>query len=135
MSADGWGVTFSGTDRLAEILDGAGEGAGEAIQEAYEQFGQKKLKQEIIERVHPSGRKFKGHTKGAKEAGADRVLKHAINGLDLTVTASGRWGYLFFPDTGTGKHQPKAQNFMGKGLEASADYIIDRCVDAIIYRF
>lgn len=125
--AGNWNAVFDGTDALTDAMQRYGQGAGRIIQGVYEDFAAEKIGTEILKRVHPSGRTFKGHRQGAQSAGVGRVFKHAISGLSLTVESTGNYGYLYFPDTGVG-HQPRTQDFSGKGLEASADAIIERCV-------
>ena len=127
----GWSVSDAGVEALQKAIESYGQGAGERIKEVYEEFAADKIAESMLRFVHPSGRRFKGHTKGAREAGIERVFQHSVDGMTLTVQSKGKFGYLYFPDTGIG-HQPRVQDIVGKGLDASQDEIIERCVAKLL---
>lgn len=124
-------MDISGVDRLAEAVDRYGAGAGQAIQQVYDEFAATEIERNIQAVLPVSGRRFRGHKVGAKSAGIDQVFKHEVAGLDLTVKAPGKFGYLVFPDEGRGSHNRREQRFMMRGMEASIDAIVDRCIAKI----
>lgn len=115
---------------LEDLLKDYGAGAGQKVQEVYKEFAEEYLKEQIIgSNVFPvSGRKFRGHNKGAKAAGVKIFNRTEINDLSLTVIAGGSRGYLIFPDEGRGVHNPRAQAFMMAGLESAAPEITQRII-------
>lgn len=126
--AETFDITFQGLERLGDAMEEYGQGAGQIIQGVYEDFAAKEIKTNISKVLPVSGRKFSGHRTGAKAAGIDRVFQHRVTGLDLIVQTKGQFGYLIFPDEGRGVHNPRAQRFMQRGLDASVDAIVDRCI-------
>ena len=119
--------TFTPEDALQSAIEDYGQWAGQLVQEVYEEVGAEHLKRSVVGvSVFPvSGRRFRGHPRGAKEAGT-KIFTHAVNGLDLTITAGGKWGYLIFPDEGRGVHNPKAYHFMMAGLEKASTELTER---------
>lgn len=129
-------VKFDGVEHLSEAMARFGSGAGQAIQEVYEEFAAKEIKENVLPLVHSSGRVFKGHRQGAKSAGPDKVFRHSVNGLDLIVRTNTKFGYLYFPDDGSNtKRHAGRQNFMGRGLEQSVPDIVERCVARLTEEF
>lgn len=124
-------VDLTGIVKLSEAIDRYGAGAGQAIQQVYEEFAATEIERNINAVLPVSGRRFRGHKVGAKAAGIDRVFRHEVAGLDLTVKAPGNFGYLVFPDEGRGSHNRREQRFMLRGMEASIDKIVDRCIAKI----
>lgn len=97
------------------------------VQQVYKEYASEEIKQDIIgaSAFPVSGRRFKGHARGAKETGP-KLFSQEIAGLSLTVIARGKWGYLIFPDEGRGVHNPRAHHFMQAGLEKAAPDITER---------
>lgn len=123
-----WDVEFKAVEHLANAIADFGVGAGQIIQGVYNEFAAEEIKRNINAVLPVSGRTFKGHRTGAKAAGTGRVFQHTVSGLDLIVQSKGQFGYLIFPDEGRGAHNPRAQQFMQRGLDASVDAIVDRCI-------
>ena len=127
MASEVFTLTFTPDDVLESAMKQYGQGAGDIVQEVYKDFAGEHIAESIINAgVFPvSGRKFKGHSRGAKATGP-KLFSHEISGLSLTVIARGRFGYLIFPDEGRGKHNPVAHHFMQAGVEKAAPEVIDR---------
>lgn len=121
--------TFDGVENLQKVMEAYGQGAGRVVQEVYRDFAADEIKSNILPLVHSSGRVFKGHRRGAKQSGIDKVFGQQIDGLSLTVKTNRSFGYLYFPDDGsnTRKHAGQ-QHFMQRGLDKSVQAIVDRCV-------
>lgn len=126
-------ITHDGIENLQNIMEMYGQGAGRVVQEVYRDFAADEIKSNILPLVHSSGRVFKGHRRGAKQSGIDKVFAHQIEGLSLTVRTTKQFGYLYFPDDGsnTRKHAGQ-QHFMQRGLNRAEDEIIYRCVVRIM---
>lgn len=80
--------------------------------------------------IHPSGRRFKGHTASAR---ASKWPVYRTNeNLAVTVTTTSKFRYLYFPDDG-GKTRNHAggQHFMLRGAQAAAPSVMERCVAAL----
>lgn len=121
-------VDIQGVEALSSEIERYGAGAGQIIQGVYEDFAATDIERNIQAVLPVSGRRFKGHKVGAKAAGINRVFKHEVKGLELTVKAPGNFGYLVFPDEGRGVHNRKEQRFMMRGMEASIGSIVERCI-------
>lgn len=129
-------VKSDGVEHLSEAMGRFGAGAGQVIQEVYEEFAAKEIKENVLPLVHSSGRVFKGHRQGAKSAGTDKVFRHSVNGLDLIVRTNAKFGYLYFPDDGSNtKRHAGNQHFMQRGLDQSVDSIVERCVARLTEEF
>lgn len=119
-------LDFSEVDRLVAAIKDYGEGADDIISDVLYDDGAIYIGEEARDRIHPSGRTWKG-----KKASATRtwpfVSKHGR--LSVTVSTKSTYGYLYFPDDGTNSrwHQGQ-QHFMKRGAEAAKPKIIDRCI-------
>lgn len=123
-------LTVDPEDVLTSAMEGYGQGSGQLIQEVYREFAADEIKKDIITQgIFPvSGRRFKGHSKGAKAAGTKIFNRTEISGFDLKVIAGGSRGYLVFPDEGRGVHNPRAQRFMAAGLQQAVQPITERII-------
>lgn len=73
---------------------------------------------------------------------SDRNKEHAAYGmpinrqkngpLSVTLEATGRWGYLIFPDEGRGEHNNTAHEFMYGGAEAAMGDIVSGIEESFI---
>lgn len=84
-----------------------------------------------IYRLMPVSAKKKG-----KHAKHSNSLSNINGNLSVTVTARGKWGYLYFPDDGenTRRHIGN-QRFFERGGEAAQDEIIERCITKLTNNF
>lgn len=121
-------ATFSLDDKALEsaikTFREAGGDAEKTINDVLETYGTEKVKEEIDRILPVSGRKFKGHTRGAK--GSNPFI-HKMGNLEFIVTTKSRYGYLYFPDDGTNTRKHAGRKyFMERGAENAAPDIIDR---------
>ena len=129
-------IKFDGVEQLGERIKKYGAGAGQIVQEVYEDFAAKEIKSNILPLVHASGRVFKGHRQGAKGAGPEKVFRHSVNGLNLIVRTNQKFGYLYFPDDGSNtKRHAGQQHFMDRGLQQTVPDIIERCMARLAEEF
>lgn len=87
--------------------------------------------QEDIYRLMPVSDKKKGkHAKNSKS------LSNVNENLAVTVTARGKWHYLYFPDDGSNTRRHVGnQQFFAHGGEAAQDDIVARCVERLTNDF
>ena len=87
--------------------------------------------QEDIYRLMPVSTKKKGkHAKNSKS------LSNVTGNLSVTITAKGKWHYLYFPDDGTNTRRHIGnQQFFAHGGEAAQDDIVARCVERLTNEF
>lgn len=80
--------------------------------------------------IHPSGRRFKGHTASAKTA--KWPVYRTSENLAVTVSTTAKFRYLYFPDDGGNtKRHAGDQHFMFRGAQAAAPSVMERCVAAL----
>lgn len=89
------------------------------------------MAQESIKKLMPRSKKKKG-----KHAKDSKSLSNINGNLSLTVTAKGKWHYLYFPDDGSSTRRHVGnQRFFERGGDAVSDDIVDRCVKKLIENF
>lgn len=122
-------IDTSGIEEIQQALETYGEGAGEVLKQVLYNEGSLEISERITDLLPVSGRKFRGHNFGAKASGATKVFTRWFpDPMTLEVkTRPPKFSYLYFPDTGTG-HQPRVQDFMGRGLEAATPKVIELCL-------
>lgn len=121
-----------GVEDIQKAMDAYGDGYGEVLKKVLYNDVSLEISEGITGLLPVSGRVFKGHRIGAKASGATNVFTRVLYGDSLTLEVKTRpkFGYLYFPDTGTG-HQPRVQDFMGRGLEAATPKAVELCVAAL----
>ena len=76
------------------------------------------------------------HKKKGTHAKSSKSLKNLPGNLSVTVTTSGKYGYLYFPDDGTNTRRHVGnQRFFERGGEEAMGDIIERCVTKLINNF
>lgn len=123
-------IDFSEIERLQEAME-AFQGNTEAtINDVLHNFAGDKAQEEIY-RLMPVSHKKKGrHAKHSKS------LMNVNGNLAVTVTTTGKFGYLYFPDDGTNtRHHAGNQRFFERGGEAVQDEIIERCITKLTETF
>ena len=86
---------------------------------------------EINAFIKPSGRKFKGHAKSAKDSAWPRY--DTDENLSVTVGTKAKWRYLYFPDDGTNTYKHAGnQRFFERGGENAMPRIVDALESALI---
>lgn len=118
-------------DRLQRAIAEYGGDAEGAINEVLHEEAGPLIYEEINPLINPSGRKFKGHSKSAKNS--PWPLYDTSANLAVTVKTKSKWGYLYFPDDGsnTRKHVG-GQHFFQRGGEKAAPKVVDRCLNVLI---
>lgn len=129
-------IDTGGVDDIQKAMEAYGDGAGKVLQQVLYNEGSCEISQGITRLLPVSGRTFKGHREGAKAAGYERVFTRWFpDPLTLEVkTRPPRFSYLYFPDSGIG-HQPRVQDFMGRGLDAATPKVIEQCVARLTQDF
>lgn len=117
-------------ERLQQSMEDFGEGSGQVITEALHESGPV-IYERINPLIHPSGRTFKGHRSSATQSAWPTYVTN--ESMAVTVTARGKWHYLYFPDDGsnTDRHAGM-QDFMMRGAQDAAPEIIERCLGALM---
>lgn len=117
-------------ERLQEQMAAFGEGSGQIVTEVIHESGPA-IYERINPLIHPSGRTFKGHRSSATTSAWPTY--GTGEALAVTVSARGKWHYLYFPDDGsnTDRHAGM-QDFMLRGAESAAPDIIERCLGALM---
>lgn len=86
--------------------------------------------EEINPLINPSGRKFKGHSKSAKNSPWPRY--DTDENLEITVGAKSKWHYLYFPDDGTNTQRHSGnQRFFERGGTKAVPKIVARCLTVL----
>ena len=123
-----WTLEAEAFDSLVEKMEAYGEGAVDAVNKALEQSGPD-IYERINALIHPSGRKFKGHSSSATTS---KWQKYVPGNLSITVTTTSRYSYLYFPDDGSNtRRHAGLQDFFGRGGEAASDKVLERCMNAL----
>lgn len=124
-------LNFADVDRLQDaLLAYQGDNAEEVINDVLHNDGAA-LATEAIYRLMPMSGKKKGqHAKKSKS------LKSENGNLSVTIVASGKWHYLYFPDDGTNTRRHVGdQQFFRRGAESVQDEIINRCINRLTTNF
>lgn len=92
------------------------------------------MAQDAIKQIMPvSGRSWAGKKAAARGA---KSLRNRPSNLAITVTTTGDYQYLYFPDDGTSTQRHVGnQQFFWRGGEKVQDKIIDRCIKRLIDNF
>ena len=127
-----WQVDASQLDRLMEAAATWPQVSEGAINDVLHGEGGRIIGREIDRLVPVSGRRFKGHTSGAK---GTAWQSYDTPDLAVTVAARGKRGYLYFPDDGTNtKRHAGDQRFFPRGAEAATEEVVDLCIKTMIQR-
>lgn len=130
-------VDHSSLELLEQRIAQYGPGSGQVIDRELHGEGAQLIKRAIPMKINPSGRKWPGKTASiAGSPGGGSRLSQDNASLQVTITARGRLGYLYFPDDGTNtrKHVGN-QQFMLRGAEDKQKDIIDRCIVGLVDEF
>lgn len=127
MSASALEVDFSQIDEVASAISRFGDGAEGVINGVLHGEGAKLIGESIDKLVPTSGRRFKGHSGGAKGSAWQRY--ETGENLAVTVAAAPKRAYLYFPDDGstTRRHAGNRQ-FFRRGGEAASPKVVDLCI-------
>lgn len=113
-------------DRISASIAAYGAGADDAITDELRESGPD-IYERINPLIHPSGRRFKGHSTSATASAWPRYI--TTQHLAITVTAKRKFSYLYFPDDGenTRRHSGH-QRFFERGAELARPRIVERCL-------
>lgn len=110
-----------------------GDGAEKVITDIFHDSGES-IYREINPLIHPSGRKFKGHSSSAAASSWPRYGTNVP--LSVTVATKAKFHYLYFPDDGSNTdHHQGMQQFFKRGGESAAPRIVDQCLDALVRKW
>lgn len=121
-----------GLERLAATMAECGSTSAETVSGVLDSYAAPLVRGSIQRLLPSSGRSWSG-----KRAAASAVDPFASriehDGAPALVTASrSGYHYLYFPDDGSStRRHAGMQDFMGRGQDAVADKIIDRCLAAL----
>lgn len=122
-----------GIDELHKAMRAYGTGYGNVLHDVLGNDGAMLISESIHNLLPVSGRRFKGHTRGAKATPVTSVFGRYWEGeTTLVVQSRPKFGYLVFPNDGRGQ---RAQEFMERGLDAAKDRVIEMCVARLTERF
>jgi hypothetical protein len=107
-------LSFDNSKKLEEALKKSATNLEPKLNDYLHVKGSKEVMKSVID-FTPISNRNKAH---AKTSSSLRTI-----GLNLAfeVTTKGKFGYLFFPDQGVGKHNLVAQEFFNKGLKSKED--------------
>lgn len=117
-------------DRLAEGVSRYGSGAERVINDVLHNDAGPIIYEKVNERIHASGRRFKGHTASAKASAWPRY--DTGENLAVSVGTKAKWHYLYFPDDGSNTvNHAGGQMFFVLGAAAASPLIVDACLDKL----
>lgn len=115
---------------LEERVRAFGDGAEDVVNGVIHEEAGPLIYGRINPLIHPSGRRFKGHTASAKAA--KWPVYRTNENLAVTVSTTAKFRYLYFPDDGGNtKRHAGDQHFMFRGAQAAAPSVMKRCVAAL----
>lgn len=125
-------VDFSKSQKLADAMAKIPSRSEEVINRVLKSRGTREVMESIIHFM-PVSRRDKEHAKHSEP------LKERMINLGFDIVAKGgaankrgSFGYLVFPNEGRGSHNPVAQEFFERGLDAKEDMLLDMLVDELV---
>lgn len=123
-------IDYTEFERLQNAMQNFQGNTEETINDVFHNYAGDRA-QEDIYRLMPVSNKKKG-----KHAKQGKSLSNVNGNLSVTVTARGKWHYLYFPDDGSNTRRHAGnQQFFAKGGEAAQDDIVERCITRLINEF
>lgn len=123
-------INYAEIDRLLKAMQDYQGDTEDAINDVLHNYAGNRAQTDIY-RFMPVSKKSKG-----KHAKASQSLSNVNGNLSVTVTARGKWHYLYFPDDGTNTYRHAGnQRFFERGGEAAMNDIVDRCVSRLTNDF
>lgn len=95
-----WTVDAEALDSVAQVMEQYGAGAGQIIDSVLQTQGAQLIKEQIAMLLPASGRTWKGKPAPASVAMPGKFTQSNAS-LSVTISARGRYGYLYYPDDGT----------------------------------
>jgi hypothetical protein len=130
-----WTVDAEALDSVAQAMEQYGAGAGQIVDSVLQTQGAQLIKEQIAMLLPSSGRTWKGKPAPASVAMPGKFTQSNAS-LSVTISARGRYGYLYYPDDGsnTRRHAGNLQ-FMRRGAEEASSDIIDLCIGKLTENF
>lgn len=126
-------INFSEVERLQEALKNFQGNAEDIINDVLHGEAGDLAQKEIYFLMPFSGAHWKGKKPAAK---ASKSLRNVLGNLSVTVTTTGNYGYLYFPDDGTSTRRHVGnQRFFERGGEEAVPEIVERCINNLINNF
>ena len=123
-------VSYEDFEGLLSAMEAYEGNTENAINEVLHTYAGERLQEEIY-RLMPVSNKRKG-----KHARDSKSLSNINGNLSVTVTARGKWHYLYFPDDGSNtRNHAGNQQFFKRGGEAAQNDIVERCIERLTSNF
>lgn len=123
-------LDFSEFDKLQQAMKDYQGDTEEIINDVFHNFAGDRAQEEIYLLMPVSNKKKGAHAKHSKS------LSNVNGNLSVTVTARGKWHYLYFPDDGTNTRRHVGnQRFFERGGEEAQDEIVEKCVTKLVNNF
>lgn len=123
-------LDYSEIDRLQQALLGYQGDTEATINDVLHNYAGNRAQTDIYRLMPKSDKRTGKHAKDSQS------LSNITGNLSVTVTAKGKWHYLYFPDDGTNTRRHVGnQRFFERGGEAAQDDIIERCLMQLTNNF
>ena len=125
----GWDVFNAGDmEELQQLIGEYGSAAERTIDDILHNEGATEIKKSISKLLPASGRNWAGKPRPARSA-MPKAFSQDNEMLSVTVTARGKYRYLYFPDDGSNtRHHAGNLRFMKRGAENATSKVIDLCL-------
>lgn len=123
-------IEFAEVEKLQQAMQEYVGNTEEAINDVLHNYAGDRVQVDIL-RLMPVSNKTRGtHAKHSKS------LRNVFGNLSVTVTTSGKYSYLYFPDDGTNTRRHVGnQQFFARGGDAATNDIVERCVTRLTNEF
>ena len=116
-------IDTSEFERLQKAMQDFQGNTEEAINDVLHNYAGDRAQEDIYRLMPVSDKKRGKHAKHSKS------LSNVKKNLSVTVTARGKWSYLYFPDDGTNTRRHVGnQRFFERGGDAAKNDIAERCI-------
>lgn len=125
-------IDYSEFDRLQKAMQDFQGNTEDTINDVLHNYAGDRAQTDIY-RLMPKSDPRKKKGKHAKDS---KSLSNVNGNLSVTVTARGKWHYLYFPDDGSNTYNHAGnQRFFKRGGEAAQDDIVERCITSLTTEF
>lgn len=126
-------IDYSDLEHLQAWMEAYGKGAAKVVEDTLRECAPK-VRDRINLLMPVSGRRFKGHTSGARGTKWERISSEEP--LSVTVAANSKRRYLYFPDDGSNtKRHAGNQHFFRRGAEAALPQVVEALAEALAVDF
>lgn len=128
--ADVLGLDYTQIEQLQKAMQQYQGNTENAINDVLHNYAGDRAQKEIYMLMPRSHKKKGKHAKDAKS------LSNITGNLSVTITAKGKWHYLYFPDDGTNTRRHVGnQRFFERGGKRAEDDIVNRCIAQLVNDF